>query len=152
MMKSFTFVPFFYDMWGFLVIYLGRWTCKVSEFVKQSSMGLELYKTDNTREEMRWDQWAANLGQVQVGLGQQVGVIFGHQADDIIKHPVLLVHGDSEVRLLDCGKEPIYIHTETHTAINNQAPSVFFLMLNLQNVAQHLKERNAETNESENRV
>lgn len=64
-------------------------------------------------------QCAANLGQVQVGLGQQVGVIFGHQANDIIKHPVLLVHGDSEVRLLNCGKEPAYVHTETQTAINN---------------------------------
>lgn len=46
------------------------------------------------------------LGQVEVGLRQQVGMMFGHQADNVIKHPVLLIHGDGEIRLLHCGKQP----------------------------------------------
>lgn len=42
----------------------------------------------------------AYLGQVQVGLRQQVGVMLGHQADHVIEHAILLVHGDGKVGLL----------------------------------------------------
>lgn len=41
-----------------------------------------------------------HLGQMQVSLRQQVRVMFGHHPNDIIKHLVLLVHGDGQVRLL----------------------------------------------------
>lgn len=55
---------------------------------------------------------AAYLGQVHVGLFEKLGVIVGHQADDIIKHPVLFVHGDGEVYLLHHREEST--RTNTH--------------------------------------
>lgn len=63
----------------------------------------------------RVDHSVLYLGQVEVGLSQQVGVMFGHQANNIIKHTVLLVHGDGEVRLLHCGKQPVCTHTHTQS-------------------------------------
>lgn len=60
-----------------------------------------------------------HLGQVQVGLCQQVGVMFGHQANNIIKHSVLLVHGYGEVRLLHRGKEPKHTHKEIQATISD---------------------------------
>ena len=56
-----------------------------------------------------------HLGQEQVGLAQQVRVMFGHHANHIIEHAVLLVHGDGEVRLIHCGKQPVCTHTDTQT-------------------------------------
>lgn len=43
---------------------------------------------------------ASYLGQVHVGLFEKLGVIVGHQADHVVKHAVLFVHGDGEVHLL----------------------------------------------------
>lgn len=55
---------------------------------------------------------AAYLGQVHVGFFEELGVIVGHQANDIIKHPVLFVHGDGEVELLHHREESTCTNTE----------------------------------------
>lgn len=47
-----------------------------------------------------------------MGLSQQVRVMFGYQTNDIVKHPVLLVHGDGKVRLLHCSKQPACVKGE----------------------------------------
>ena len=78
-------------------------------------------------------QCAVYLCQVQVGLRQQVRVMFGHQANHIIKHPVLLVHGYGEVGLLHCGKQPARTrtrtHTHTHTHTHTQATITTFVFI-----------------------
>lgn len=56
----------------------------------------------------------SDLGQVQVSLRQQVWVMFGHQSNHVVKHLVLLIHGDGQVRLLHCRKQPANIPV-THT-------------------------------------
>lgn len=49
---------------------------------------------------------ASHLGEVKMRLGQQVWVMFGHEANDLVKHLVLLVHGDGEVDLLHSRQQP----------------------------------------------
>lgn len=48
---------------------------------------------------------ASHFGEVEMRLGQQVGVMLRHQANDVIKHLVLLVEGDGEVDLVDRGQQ-----------------------------------------------
>ena len=51
--------------------------------------------------------WTGHLGQMDVGLLQEVCVVAGHQADHVVVHLVLLVHGDGLVGLVYGGKEPV---------------------------------------------
>lgn len=69
-----------------------------------------MFECDVSSRARVWD-----LGQVQVGLVEQVRVMLGHQADHVIKHPVLLIHGDGQVWLLHHGVQPaVRTHIHTH--------------------------------------